>query len=172
MDVVNECGAKVFNWNRVIPHISEDFLHFQLCAWGRAGYGSITLQVRSPGIRMITGCSLQATRHLNLNSGLFYLQSNTRTIGLMNRIAARLSKEKAWDQSVFNEEIFFLSHDDYLSPNISVRVMNIFKFMNSKVRPAHNESSACFYYFMSYRTFYTHASVSVHVYLRIHVFAF
>lgn len=52
----------------------------------------------------------------------------------MMRIAARLAKEKAWDQSVFNEEIFFLSHDDYLSPNISVRVMNVYKFLNSKVR--------------------------------------
>ena len=52
----------------------------------------------------------------------------------MSRIAARLAREKAWDQSVFNEEIFFLSHDEYVSPNISVRVMNIFKFLNSKVR--------------------------------------
>ena len=77
---------------------------------------------------------MQATRHLNLNSGLFYIQANERTVSLMSRIAARLAREKAWDQSVFNEEIFFLSHDDYVSPNISVRVMNIFKFLNSKVR--------------------------------------
>ena len=79
---------------------------------------------------------MQATRHLNLNSGLFYLQSNERTIALMSRIAARLAREKAWDQSVFNEEIFFLSHDEYVSPNISVRVMNIYMFLNSKVRQA------------------------------------
>ena len=40
-------------------------------------------------------------------------------------------------QSVYNEELFFLSHDDYVSPGLSVRVMNIHKFMNSKVhRPA------------------------------------
>lgn len=75
--------------------------------------------------------SLQATRHMNLNSGLFYTQSNQRTIGLMDRIAARLAKEAAWDQSVFNEEIFFLSHDDYVSPNISVRVMNYQKVSES-----------------------------------------
>ncbi len=75
--------------------------------------------------------SLQATRHMNLNSGLFYTQSNQRTIGLMDRIAARLAKEAAWDQSVFNEEIFFLSHDDYVSPNISVRVMNYHKVSES-----------------------------------------
>ena len=76
---------------------------------------------------------LQSTEHLNMNSGLFYLRANERTLGLMQRIAARLSKEKAWDQSVYNQEIFFLSHDDYMAPQVTVRVMNIYKFMNSKV---------------------------------------
>ena len=61
----------------------------------------------------------------------------------MDRIAVRLGQEKAWDQSVFNEEIFFLSHDEYLSPHISVRVMNIFQFMNSKVRPPSNPRRPC-----------------------------
>lgn len=41
---------------------------------------------------------MQGTTHLNLNSGFFYLQANERTISLMERIAARLAKEKAWDQ--------------------------------------------------------------------------
>jgi len=39
-------------------------------------------------------------------------------------------------QSVYNEELFFLSHDDYVSPGLSVRIMNIHKFMNSKARRA------------------------------------
>ena len=78
-------------------------------------------------------CALQSTEHLNMNSGLFYLRANERTLGLMQRIAARLSKEKAWDQSVYNQEIFFLSHDGYKAPHVTVRVMNIYKFMNSKV---------------------------------------
>lgn len=34
---------------------------------------------------------------------------------------------------MFNEEIFFLSHGDYKSPGVSVRVMDIYTFMNSKV---------------------------------------
>lgn len=76
---------------------------------------------------------MQSTEHLNMNSGLFYLRANERTLGLMRRIAARLSQEKAWDQSVYNQEIFFLSHDDYIAPQVTVRVMNIYKFMNSKV---------------------------------------
>ncbi|CAL8464975.1 g4510 [Coccomyxa elongata] len=75
----------------------------------------------------------QGTTHLNLNSGLFYIQANARTIDLMKRIAARLAKEKAWDQSVYNEEIFFLSHGKYKSPGVTVRVMDIYTFMNSKV---------------------------------------
>lgn len=68
-----------------------------------------------------------------MNSGLFYLRANERTLGLMQRISSRLSQEKAWDQSVYNQEIFFLSHDDYVAPQVTVRVMNIYKFMNSKV---------------------------------------
>ena len=91
----------------------------------------------SPHDIHIPATGVQATRHLNLNSGLFYLQANERTVSLMSRIAARLAREKAWDQSVFNEEIFFLSHDEYVSPNISVRVMNIYKFLNSKVRSSY-----------------------------------
>ena len=34
-----------------------------------------------------------------LNSGLFYAAANERTIALMDRITARLAKEKAWDQA-------------------------------------------------------------------------
>ncbi|EIE20571.1 hypothetical protein COCSUDRAFT_37807 [Coccomyxa subellipsoidea C-169] len=75
----------------------------------------------------------QGTTHLNMNSGLFYIQANVRTVDLMKRVAARLAKEKAWDQSVFNEEIFFLSHGDYKNPGVTVRVMDIYLFMNSKV---------------------------------------
>ena len=47
----------------------------------------------------------------------------------MERIAARLAREEAWDQSVYNQEIFFLSHDDYESPHVSVRVMNIYRWV-------------------------------------------
>ncbi len=39
-------------------------------------------------------------RVFTLNSGLFYIRPNTRTIALMDRITARLMKEKAWDQAV------------------------------------------------------------------------
>lgn len=48
-------------------------------------------------------------------------------------LQTRLSKEKYWDQTAYNEEMFFLSHGEYKSPQVSVRVMSFEKFMNSKV---------------------------------------
>eukprot|EP00882_Tetradesmus_deserticola_P013746 GHRQ01014596.1.p1 GENE.GHRQ01014596.1~~GHRQ01014596.1.p1 ORF type:complete len:291 (+),score=114.92 GHRQ01014596.1:606-1478(+) len=75
----------------------------------------------------------QKESHFNLNSGLFYVAANPRTVELMQRLEMRLSREKYWDQTAYNEEVFFLSHDGYRSPGVTVRVMSIYKFMNSKV---------------------------------------
>ncbi|KAI3438461.1 hypothetical protein D9Q98_000890 [Chlorella vulgaris] len=75
----------------------------------------------------------QGTRHMAFNSGLFYIKANNRTIDLLTRIADRLGKEAEWDQSVWNEFIFFLSHGDYKSPQVVPRVMDYMKFMNTKV---------------------------------------
>lgn len=61
---------------------------------------------------------LQAMKHFNLNSGLFYLRANDRTVDLMHRLETRLAREKYWDQTAYNEEIFFLSHGDYKSPQV------------------------------------------------------
>ena len=41
----------------------------------------------------------QGTMHLNMNSGLFYIKASAKTVAFMDRIAARLSREKAWDQA-------------------------------------------------------------------------
>lgn len=61
-----------------------------------------------------------STRIFALNSGLFYVRSNEKTIRLMERITHRLMREKAWDQVVFNEEIFIPSHNDYTCSHIRV----------------------------------------------------
>ncbi len=37
--------------------------------------------------------------HMNMNSGLFYIKASPKTVAFMDRIAARLSREKAWDQA-------------------------------------------------------------------------
>ena len=75
----------------------------------------------------------QGFSHMALNSGLFYIQANERTIVLMERIASILRKEAAWDQTVWNTQIFLLSHGEYKSPQVSIRVMEFNRFMNSKV---------------------------------------
>lgn len=75
----------------------------------------------------------QATKHMNLNSGLFYVRANSNTVELMERLRDRLSSTKYWDQTAFNEEIFFLSHGEKTFVPISVRVMDYWKFQNSKV---------------------------------------
>jgi hypothetical protein len=75
----------------------------------------------------------QLYKRFNLNSGLFFARSNDRTLELMRRLEHRLSREKYWDQTAYNEELFFLSHGDYTSPQATARVMDIYSFMNSKV---------------------------------------
>lgn len=91
----------------------------------------------------------------SLNSGLFYLVPNERTIDLMDRITDRLMKEEAWDQvllnpktylsvdahwsntqAVFNEIIWKPSYThnnvNYSACKVSLRIMNIYNYVNSK----------------------------------------
>lgn len=52
-------------------------------------------------------------------AGLFYIKANDKNIALMDRITARLMKDKAWDQAVFNEEIWLPSHDNYIGSRVT-----------------------------------------------------
>lgn len=67
------------------------------------------------------------------NSGFFYIRPTIPSIELLDRVAYRLAHEKAWDQAVFNEELFYPSHPDYDGLYASRRTMDIYQFMNSKV---------------------------------------
>ena len=67
------------------------------------------------------------------NSGFFYLSATLPSAALMARMKRRMATEDVWDQQAVNEEIFRPSHDAYLSPMVSVRVMNFRCFCNSKV---------------------------------------
>ncbi|XP_038977353.1 arabinosyltransferase RRA3-like [Phoenix dactylifera] len=67
------------------------------------------------------------------NSGFFYIRPTIPSIELLDRVASRLSREKAWDQQVFNEELFFPSHPGYDGLHASRRTMDMYLFMNSKV---------------------------------------
>lgn len=67
------------------------------------------------------------------NSGFFYLRPTLPSIELLDRVADTLSKEDAWDQAVFNEQLFYPSHPGYTGLHASKRVMDMYEFMNSKV---------------------------------------
>ncbi|XP_028765853.1 arabinosyltransferase RRA2-like [Neltuma alba] len=67
------------------------------------------------------------------NSGFFYIRPTIPSIELLDRVAARLSREDAWDQVVFNEELFYPSHPGYIGLHASKRTMDIYLFMNSNV---------------------------------------
>ncbi|CAI5506065.1 unnamed protein product [Closterium sp. Naga37s-1] len=67
------------------------------------------------------------------NSGLFYIRPTAASIELLDRVAMRLATEKAWDQAVYNEEMWFPSRPGVSGLHISRRTMDYFKFMNSKV---------------------------------------
>lgn len=67
------------------------------------------------------------------NSGFFYMRPTIPSIALLDRVAGRLSREKAWDQAVFNEELFFPSHPGYDGLHAAKRTMDFYLFMNSKV---------------------------------------
>lgn len=67
------------------------------------------------------------------NSGFFYIRPTIPSIELLDRVADRLSRKKAWDQAVFNEELFFPSHPGYDGLHASRRTLDFYLFMNSKV---------------------------------------
>lgn len=68
------------------------------------------------------------------NSGFFYIRPTIPSIELLDRVAGRLAREEnAWDQAVFNEELFFPSHPGYVGLHASKRTMDFYLFMNSKV---------------------------------------
>ena len=53
--------------------------------------------------------------------------------GLVFYFKDRLSCGNAWEQAVFNEELFFPSHPGYDGLYASRRTMDFYLFMNSKV---------------------------------------
>ncbi|KAF5178714.1 Arabinosyltransferase rra2 [Thalictrum thalictroides] len=67
------------------------------------------------------------------NSGFFYIRPTLPSIELLDCVAARLSREKSWDQAGFNEELVDPSHPGYDGLHASRRTMDFYKFMNSKV---------------------------------------
>ena len=67
-----------------------------------------------------------------INSGLFYLRANERTIELVEAIATKLQAESLWDQTAYNMAVLLPSSPGYKSPGVSVRILDYKLFMNTK----------------------------------------
>ena len=76
-------------------------------------------------------------KHFTLNVGCAFIRPTPKAIALMARVGSRLRKDPAWDQQVFNEEAFYLSHGAYNGSAVGVRVMAYDQWVNSKARHAH-----------------------------------
>lgn len=68
-----------------------------------------------------------------LNSGMWYVSATEASLRLMKIMAHRMATEDLWDQSGYNLELWFASRDDHMTSGATVRIMNPFCFMNSKV---------------------------------------
>ena len=74
----------------------------------------------------------QAWRIHALNSGLFYVRSNERTIALMDSIHGHLQERNDWDQSVFNMYIQAPLGYPGKTAGVTLRVLDYNDYMNSK----------------------------------------
>ncbi|KAL8485326.1 hypothetical protein ACS0TY_027574 [Phlomoides rotata] len=73
------------------------------------------------------------TRIWSFNSGFFYIRATVPGIELLDRVTESLRRRPgAWDQALYNEELFFPSHPGYVGLTAAKRVMDIHLFLNSK----------------------------------------
>jgi hypothetical protein len=79
------------------------------------------------------GRHAHSTRILHLNSGLWAARPSGAAVAAVSLIEARVSAEPAWDQAVFNEVLLTPSHGAYASPGASLRVLEVDRFVNSRV---------------------------------------
>lgn len=74
------------------------------------------------------------TRIWAFNSGFFYIRATIPAIELLDRVTESLrQRPTAWDQAIYNEELFFPSHPGYVGLTAVKRAMDTYLFMNSNV---------------------------------------
>lgn len=66
------------------------------------------------------------------NSGLFYLRATDETLAMMGRLKGRMEREAVWDQTAYNEEMWWATLPGQPGHGVSARVMNYYCNMNSK----------------------------------------
>ena len=90
-----------------------------------------TLSINEP--KMKWGAGGLYVQHFTLNVGCAFFRPTTRAVQLVDRVSKRLREKSGWDQAVFNEEAFYLSHGSYNGSGAVIRVMKYDTWMNSKV---------------------------------------
>jgi len=95
-------------------------------AWAGGQIGS----VHEP--KMGWGAGGLYVQHFTLNVGCAFFRPTERAVELLRRVAYKLSQASAWDQQVFNQEAFMLSHGSYNGSKVAVRVMDYMQWINSK----------------------------------------
>lgn len=66
------------------------------------------------------------------NSGLFYIRPTEASLVLLDKVIAKVEMTGGWDQALFNECIFFPNSPINSDPGVTRRVMDRWKYMNSK----------------------------------------
>lgn len=98
-------------------------------SWSAYGYNHVFDDPEMEWSRYI-----YTTRIWAFNSGFFYIRATVPAIELLDRVTESLRRRPgAWDQAVYNEELFFPSHPGYVGLTAVKRAMDIYLFMNSKV---------------------------------------
>jgi hypothetical protein len=75
-------------------------------------------------------------QHLRLsarNSGLFYARATVETRRMMARLKGRMLREAVWDQTAYNEEMWWATLPGEPAFGVSARVMNYYCHLNSKI---------------------------------------
>lgn len=73
-----------------------------------------------------------AWRIFHLNCGFTYYRAAPGTIAFLDRLVSRIHHEEAWDQSTFTEELLKPAYGDFSPSPVTVRVMELKDFPNSR----------------------------------------
>ena len=89
------------------------------------------------------------------NSGMFYVRATNETLRMMARLRTRMQREAVWDQTAYNEEMWWAAMPGEALHGVSARVMNYMCNLNSKVFFRYMREDAAL--------FAKHRPVSLHV---------
>ena len=84
------------------------------------------------GYRWHTAPGRDALRLSARNSGLFFIAATDEVLRMMTRLKRRMETESVWDQTAYNEEMWYVAGPGRDAHGVSARVLNYWCHMNSK----------------------------------------